>query len=76
MVRRMEQIEVSIGKHGHILIGQDDAERNGGIVLVVHPSQTDLLIQWIMEAKAEIEAQPPGTFPDPVAEELPPILPG
>lgn len=68
MVRRMEQIEVSIGKHGHILIGQDDPQNDGAVVIVVHPSQTDLLIQWIIEAKAEIEAQPPGTFPIEVEE--------
>ena len=75
MVRRMEQIEVSIGKHGHILISQDDAAKEGGIIVVVHPSQTDLLVQWILEAKAEIDAQPPGTFPDPVVETEPAILP-
>ena len=71
MVRRMEQVEVSIGKHGHILISQDDAAKDGSIIVVVHPSQTDLLIQWINEAKAEIEAQPPGTFADPVDEPAP-----
>jgi hypothetical protein len=69
----MEQIEVSIGKHGHILIGQDDPQSDAGVVVVVHPSQTDLLIQWITEAKAEIEAQPPGTFP--IAEPDPAAVP-
>jgi len=50
---RMEQVEVNIGKKGMILVEQKDPLGNESPVIELHPSQIDVVCQWLKEARDE-----------------------
>lgn len=55
--REMEQLKVYDGKNGHICISQSHFGSNEDDVIIIHPAQVDLLIQWLKEIKIELEKE-------------------
>ena len=57
MEREMKPVEVYISQKGFICIAQDDGDIGVGVpkIVVLHPSQVDLVIQWIKEVKEELQ---------------------
>jgi hypothetical protein len=54
MEKRMEPLKVRTTNDGQILIEQEfHSDDSHGVF--VDPSQVDLLIQWLQEAKAELQ---------------------
>jgi len=52
--KEMWQVKVYAGQEGHICISQPDFGSDDHIIFI-HPEQTDLLIKWLQETKAELE---------------------
>jgi len=55
MEHEMCQVKVNTTEKGLICISQDDVGTDEFSVILIHPDQTDLLIEWIKEAKNELQ---------------------
>ena len=54
--RTMLEVEVYASENGQVCIKQPQYGHDDAIV-IVHPSQIDLLIQWLKEVKEELQGQ-------------------
>jgi hypothetical protein len=63
---RMEQVEVGITKLGMIRIEQSDSSLGDDpSIVVLHPSQIDVVCQWLKEARDEVlKLFKEGTLPE------------
>lgn len=57
MERKMWPIEVEINDQGLICISQDVGPLEDDPYILLHPDQVDLLIQWLNDAKDELQRQ-------------------
>jgi len=53
--RQSLEFKVSHTKEGIIVISQEDPNESDPYAIYIHPDQTDLLIKWINEVKAELQ---------------------
>ena len=57
MARRMWPIDVDIDDRGFIRISQELGALSDDAFVLLHPDQADLLIQWINDARDELQRQ-------------------
>jgi hypothetical protein len=55
MEKHMEEVSVKTTEEGKILIVQDNPVESRGDTISLEPDQVDVIIQWLQEAKAELE---------------------
>jgi hypothetical protein len=55
MEKRMEAVTVKTGKEGNILIEQEYVGNDQPNVIEITPDQVDVIVQWLQEAKAELQ---------------------
>jgi len=51
----MEEVSVKTNEEGKILIVQDNPVGDHDDTIILEPDQVDVIIQWLQEAKAEIQ---------------------
>ncbi len=54
MEREQQNIKLFIGKEGHIVIEQPQEYDSNPNTIIIHPSQVDVIVEWLQELKAEI----------------------
>lgn len=57
MARKMWPIEVKVDDQGFIRISQDVSAFEEEAFILLHPDQVDLLIQWVNDARDELQRQ-------------------
>lgn len=57
MERKMWPVEVGLDDQGFICISQDVGPLEEDPCIVLHPDQVELLIQWLNDAKNELQRQ-------------------
>jgi hypothetical protein len=55
MEKHMEEVSVKTNEEGKILIVQDNPVGDHDDTIILEPDQVDVIIQWLQEAKAEIQ---------------------
>jgi hypothetical protein len=61
MERRMESVNVSVNEQGMVQIEQENpVDPEGGACITLHPSQIDLVCEWLREASKEALTYKPG----------------
>lgn len=55
MEKRMEAVTVKTTKEGSIVLEQEYVGSDQPCIIAITPDQVDVIIQWLQEAKAELE---------------------
>lgn len=59
MERSMERVKVSVNDDGMVVIEQaDPLDETAGDYITLHPSQIELVCQWLREARDEAQNAP------------------